>query len=806
MHKNLLLLLLFTLIHFSASAQSGRQISGTITDSTGKKISAASLKLISTTDTLTARSNEAGEFVFEKVKASVFLISVTRLGYQPANRKYLYKEGIYDLFLDPIILKTESRMLNEVVISGTPAVTIKEDTVEYRASDYQLRENALAEDLLKKLPGIEVDKDGNIKSGGKSVTRVRVNGKDFFGGDVKTATQQLPANIIDKIQIVDDFGDQANITGIKDGDPDKVLNIQIRPDKNNGYFARGTLAGGNKDRYQASVTANSFKNTQQLAVLANLNNTNASMFNFTGGGGRGQFAAGGGRGQFAGGQSQSGADGITSVGSIGLNYRDEWGKKLSSYGSYSFSNRNNDVQSNQLRNTTFKDALISNDQNNNDNTISNNHRFNWNLEYKIDSLNYIKFSPSFNYSRADNEGFSNYTQSSNSALISDGIISTISGSESPSLGAGLLVNHRFTKRGRNISLNLSLNNSRNTSDEDEINQYTNYNAAGNTAVYTRQHLDILNRNLSSGATLSYNEPLSPTANLEFNYSYNYSKYTNERQTVDINQQGVSTINTEQSNDYDYSFTTNRIGMNYRVTQKRYNYSIGASVQPTVLEGNALVSNAFTTYRNTGLNFVPVARFSYNFSKTRSFNIRYFGRSNEPSYSQLQPIPDISNRQFQVFGNPDLNAEFNHSLNFRYNNFDFSTGNVLFTSLSATVTQNKIVQNLSIKNDPAIGLIQETRYLNTDGYYSVNGFYNFSKPFAERKYVFSSNGSANFNNNISFNADEKNTGRNWILSQGFSREYCTVLIKARMAWIPDLTHRFLLTESTLTVKRIFLKAG
>ena len=174
----------------------------------------------------------------------------------------------------------------------------------------------------------------------------------------------MPANIIDKIQIVDDFGDQANITGIKDGDPDKVLNIQIRPDKNNGYFARGTLAGGNRDRYQASVTANSYKGTQQLSVLANLNNTNASMFNFTGGGGGGPrvqtSGGGGGRGQFGGGQSQSGGDGITSVGSVGLNYRDEWSKNLSSYGSYSFSSRNNDLQSNQLRKSVFGETLIIN--------------------------------------------------------------------------------------------------------------------------------------------------------------------------------------------------------------------------------------------------------------------------------------------------------------------------------------------------------------------------------------------------------------------------------------------------------------
>ncbi len=765
--KKPLLLILLAFIQLTVSAQTTRQVKGLVADSTGIKLNAVGIKLNSPTDTLTTITNSEGLFTFKNVKSSVFTISATSLGFQSSIKKYLFKDDNTPITLPLIILKYESQLLNEVTVSGTPSVTIKEDTVEYRASDYELRENALAEDLLKKLPGIEVDKDGNVKAQGKAITKVRVNGKDFFGGDVKTATQQLPADIIDKIQIIDDYGDQANLTGIKDGDPDKILNIQVRADKNNGYFARGTLGGGNKERYQASVTANTFKDTKQISVLANLNNTNASLFNFSGGGGGGnrmQFR-GGGRSRQSG--AQTGSDGITSVSSIGLNYRDEWSKKVSSYGSYSFSNRNNDVQSLQLQQNNFQSNTILNDQNSENQTLNNNHRFNWNLEYKIDSLNYLKFSPSFSYSNSQNDGLTNFIQSTKTVKTSDGITNTNTSSNSPNLGANLLLNHRFAKRGRNVSLNLSLNNSRNTSDEDEVNDYVNYDPNGNNEVYRRQQLDILNRNLSNGLTLTYNEPLSRTSNLELNYNYNYSKYDNERQTYQLDEQGISAFDPSLSTNYDYSFTTNRIGLNYRVNQKRYNYSVGGSIQPTVLEGSAVVSNVFRTYRNTGLNLIPVARFSYNFSKTRSFNVRYLGRSNEPSYTQLQPIADLSNPQFPVYGNPDLNAEFNHSLNIRYNNFDFASGNVLFTNLNATFTQNKIVTDIILSRDPNIGSIQETRYKNTDGYYTVNGFYNFSKPFQEKKYVISLNGSANFNNNVSFSNSQKNTGRNWILSQGLN---------------------------------------
>lgn len=763
--KKILLFLVIGLIHFSAFAQTGRQISGSVIDSTGNKIGAASIKLISAKDTLNTSTDDKGSFTFRNVKSSAFMLSVTRLGFQTINRKYQHSDGVTPISLDPIALNYESRLLNEVVISAAPVITIKEDTVEYRASDYKLRENALAEDLLKKLPGIEVDKDGNIKAQGKAITKVRVNGKDFFGGDVKTATQQLPADIIDKMQIIDDYGDQANLTGIKDGDPEKILNIQIRPDKNKGYFARGALGGGNKDRYQASLTANSFKDKQQISFIGNLNNTNSSVFNFGGGGGNRVQITGGRMG--GGNTGGSGGEGITLVGSMGLNYRDEWSKKVSSYGSYSFSNRDNDVISNQLSQNNFQNSLILNDQDNSNSTISNNHRLNWNIEYRPDSLNFIKFSPNFSYSKSDANGFSNYTQLNNSEPSSAGITSNNSVSEAPSLGGNLLFNHRFAKRGRNVSLNVSLNNSETDQERDELNQYTNYRPAGDTEVYRHQQLDIMNRSLNTGASFSYNEPLSRTSNLEFNYNFNYTKYKNERETFDLDLQGNALHNAALSNNYDYSFTTNRIGVNYRVNQKKYNYSVGASVQPTVLEGNSVISNVKTPYRNNGFNFVPTARFSYNFSRTRSFNASYSGRSNEPGYTQLQPIPDVSNPQYPVYGNPELNAEFNHRFNLRYNNFEFNTGNVLFTNISASFTDDKVVTDITRRNDPAVGLVQETRYLNTDGYYTVNGFYNYSKPFAERKYVISVNGSANFNNNVSFSDGQKNIGENWILSQGLN---------------------------------------
>ena len=765
--KHILSFFLLSLISLSAFSQSNYEVSGTVRDSSGLSVIAATVKLRSAKDSLFTRTNADGAFSFKGVKSGQFTLSITSLGFQSALRKYMYNEGEGNLALGVINLKNSSKQLNEVVISGTPTVTVKEDTLEFRAADYKLKDDAQVEDLLRKLPGVEVDKDGNVKAQGKAVTRVRVNGKDFFGGDVKTATQQLPANLIDKVQLIDDYGDQANFTGVKEGDPEKILNIQIRPDKNNGYFTQGRIGQGNEGRYQGNISANMFNKTQQISVQGNLNNTNTSLFNFNGGGGgaRVQLGGGGGGGgariQIGGGGGNAGGDGLTRVASVGLNYRDEWSKKLTSYGNYSYANRNNEVLRTTQQQNINTSGFLLNNQNSTSNTSSINHRFNWNLEYKIDSVNYLKVTPYFNLGQSNGTSANTFAfLQDGTSLISSGNNGGISSSETPNFGADALFNHRFGKRGRTASVTLSLSKNNTTQENDAINQTTPVGVP--IAVYQRQVVSNNNTNTTTRSGISYIEPLSRTESLEFNWNFSLADYQNGRTTLGTNiPNGVLEIVPLQSNDYTYSFMTNRLGMNYRVTQKKYNYSLGLGVQPSLLSGTS-VSNQ-TSYRRTALNIIPVLRYSYNFSKTKEFNASYNGRNNEPSFNQLQPVTDVSNPQFPVVGNPNLKAEFSHNINIRYNNFNFEKGDVWFTNFSVNLTENKIVSNSAFLPGNKI----ETRYLNTNGFYSVNGFYTWSKPFAERKYTLSINGFANYSNNINFVDDQKNIGKNLIISQGAS---------------------------------------
>jgi hypothetical protein len=277
-----IVLLPFTLLIItSLFAQQPRTISGKLVDSSLSPVARATVTLFYETpgDTLRTTSSQEGLFQFEGVKSRPFFIRTTHLGYKKYEKKF-ENEGLA-LQLPAIILTQQIRTLEEIIIE-TPPIQVKEDTVEYKADSFKVKPNAMVEDLLRKLPGVSVDKDGNVTAQGKTVTKVKVNGKDFFQGDVKTATRELSADMIDKVQVVDDYGDQSAISGIRDGEPEKVINLQLKKDKNKGVFGRATAGYGTDDRYQANLNANYFNNNKQLSLIANSNNVNNSSFNVGG--------------------------------------------------------------------------------------------------------------------------------------------------------------------------------------------------------------------------------------------------------------------------------------------------------------------------------------------------------------------------------------------------------------------------------------------------------------------------------------------------------------------------------------------
>jgi hypothetical protein len=777
---------LFTIIFFittlQAYAQTGRQISGVVKDSTGITIPGSTIKLFtSPKDSLVTATDPNGKFTFPDVNINQFSVVVLSVGYQPLKRRFILNNATTPADLAPIVLKGEAIALQGVTITDVNAIKLKEDTVEYNAAAYKVREGAPVEDVIKKLPGVDVDKDGNITAQGKSVSKVRLNGKDYMAGDVTSLTKNLPADLVQSIQVVDDYGDQANITGIKTGDPQKVLNINIKPSKNYGYFGQATAGGGRDaipetdgtkdgDRYIASANIFSFSGNRQIAISGNLNNTNTNLFNFGGGGPGGGGRPGGGGPP---GLNSNSANGITTARSLGFNYRDSWGKKVTVYGSYSFADNTVNTISTSIQNNISLNNPTVNNTGSTEKDDKINHRFNFNIEWKPDTVNYFKISPTFSYAGLHTLENAASDLQSTTSTISDYTLNLMSYSSAPNYGLNVLYNHRFNTHGRNFSVYV-------TSGSSASNQYQNpvYDyLAGRANAPVNQEINTNSRTDSVGTSFSYMEPLSKLSYLELNYNYHYANTTADKATDTLTADGTMNRYDLLSNDYTFKFITNRFGVNYRFIEKKYNYTLGVAAQPSLLEGSSQES---APTHITTFNFSPVARFIYNFSRSQSLSFNYSGASNSPTYSELQPVTDFSSASYPVQGNPDLKPEYNNIVNLRYNKFDFASGNVFFSNLNFTQTDNKIVANTvtyprNYTTNPKLAGTILTRYENANGYYGASAFYLYAKPWEKRKFTLMVNGNINYNNNISYisNVDsssflestQKNIAKNLVLTQG-----------------------------------------
>ncbi|WP_170878360.1 TonB-dependent receptor [Daejeonella lutea] len=761
MNKKLILFLSIFLLGNSLYAQTPRNVSGVVQDSTGTGVFSATIRLVpsGSGDTLMTRSDVDGNFTFRAVSNSNFSVLVSSLGFAPTTVNSTNTDGATPIVLPTIILKATSRLIQEVVVNGTPPVLIKTDTVEYRVSDLKLKPDAVVEDAIKRLDGAEVDKDGNVTAAGKPVTKIKVNGKEVFGGDMKTITKNIPADAIDKIQLVEDYGDQANFTGVKEGDPETIINITTRPGRDRGYMVNSTVGGGTDERYQMGLFAQQMQGERILGINANLNNNGTQIGGENFGGRMGQRGGGGG---FQGG---GGGQGITNLSSVALNYNNKFGDKLRLASSYYFNNQDRSTISNVFRsNANTLGTILSNEFSDASN-VTSSHSFNGRLEYNINKSNLLVFTPFLT--------FRNTTSESTGSVSQTGVINqnqttvATNSSFTPNVNANLLYNHLFPKAGRNYSLNLSFRNSNLESDQENDNHIVYNDPAGNTlkdSINFRLN-STANRTFSTSSRLVYNEPISKTGRLQFNYDINYNKYDNSRISSLANAAGVPQPIDSLSNIFDYSFVSQRIGMNYNYRDKNSELSLGLTANPTQLSGSSATLG--TSISRSNLFFAPIARYQYRFGGTKSIRVNYFGSAAEPQFAQLQPVRDVSNPQRPIVGNPDLNSSFSHNVDaeLRFSNIEKRSS--LMFNIQGNAISNQIVQNIVLIPDVFGSRKQEVRYVNTNGYYSYYGGYNWSKSFADRQYTVRLSGDTRFTRGVSLADNIKNYSNRRNISQRLS---------------------------------------
>lgn len=752
-------------LSFLTYGQQTRSVSGTVQDTAQLNLEGVNVRLISVSDTLSTITDDGGNFYFDRVTSPEFRLVFSLLGFQLQDNFYRVNPLYLNNQLITVMLKPQRNILKEVVVFARP-IEIKGDTVQYNTAAYQVAEGALLEELLKKLQGVDVKRSGKVVAHGVPVSRIKVNNKDFFGGDVLTATRNLPAEIIENVQIIDDYGDQANFTGIKSSSPEKIINITIKEDRNRGMFGQVTTGVGTDHRYLGSISANSFDNERQLSVLGSVNNTNASLFSF------GDITGAGGRESTSSDLSSmiEMDDGINKTNSIGMNFRNTLSDKITMYGGYVYVNRTNETEGTTDITSNFQSGVIVNEETRDLHSESDQHSLVWNIESRLSDRTYLKISPNLRYQTSDSD-------SDGSSLIESGLLTTsrqiwgVDESFSPRGELDMLFNHRFKKEGRRFSMtvhgNLSEDDKENSVSEANIHIDSSY--ADPLRKIERYSQSLFNdrdvKNFSLHA--SYIEPISEKSLVEVNFEHIYASYKNSRKTFNIgNYSSNLPISDSTVLDYAYQYQLNRVGFNFQYNDDRTTYTIGFGLQPTRLTGYYTHKRDTATNRQY-MNFVPSLRVAYKINKFSNFSVYYQGRNNHPDFAQIQPVQDRTNSQNIIFGNPLLKSEFINQISLQYRSFALKSGNSFFSSLTFQNIKDKIVVNrVSVPNTTK----QTTSFQNTSGYFDANAYYLYSLSLIEEVLNVNFSGSAIYTNNISYINFQRNKGRYLVYTQGLQTSF------------------------------------
>jgi hypothetical protein len=760
MRKTLLLLLSVCFATLLLGQKNGT-VKGMAFDTISKQpVSGATVTVLERKDsslvTFTMTGND-GRFELKGLANGDYRIMISHVNYYNSNKYVSLSDNNRTVELGNLVMNDKTKVLEEVVLaSEAPPVTLINDTIQYNAGSFKTQPNATVEQLLKKLPGIKVEKDGTIKAQGEKVTKVLVDGKEFFGNDPKVATKNLPADAVDKVQVYDKQSDQAQLTGFEDGNYEKTINLKLKKDKKKGMFGKVNAGAGNKERYEGKFNLNSFKGARQFSAIGMGNNTNAEGFsfmdilNFTGELARMQRGGGGNininvSGDEASAMGINGGrnSGINTAGGGGLNYNDIIGTKLDFQSNYFYNRYNPNQESHIQRQYFLPDSSYFYNQNSFSDNISNSHRFNLNALYQVDTFNSIRITPSFSYQQTDNRSQTDYqTLSENKQLTNDGFSNTTSDTKGYNFRNDIIWRRKFARKGRTFSLSLqtSLNESDGDGSLSSVNSFYNPNGSLLKKDTLNQKSTTKGDLKSYNARAVYTEPLWKRSLLEFSVSRSNSKSTAEKQTWDFNKGSgkFDQLNTRLTNDFENTYSFTNAGIRMRTQKKKYNYAIGANWQLAKLQGKIISGTKDSLISKTFRNILPNARFQYNFTRFKNLSVNYNTATNQPSMSQLQPVPDNSNALNIKEGNPDLKQEYSHTVQAHLNLLSPYKNKNLFMFLTFQATQNKIVNNDNIS---PLG-IKTTKPVNVNGVYAINSNISYSMPvrFLKGSVEISNNGS------------------------------------------------------------------
>ena len=739
------------------------------------------------------RADKNGNFKIENNKAGSYILLITH----PYMGDYFDNIDIVanqDLELGNVYLTPKSKLLSEVIVRSGSPIKIKGDTLVYTADSFKVRPGANVEELLRRLPGITVDKSGQITAMGERVKKVLVDGEEFFGSDPGIATKNLRADAVQEVQVFDKKSDQAEFTGIDDGVRDKTINLKMK--KMAGYFGKVELGGGLKDKYDNSVMANFFQNKRKIAgygIMSNTGQTNLDWQDAQNYGGSDNITSGmtDDGGMFitvSGGDDNywGGRNGIPRNWNAGFHYSNKFNKEKNSFNSgYKFSKV---ISPGETR--TFSETFLPGQDPWSSNSISKNrtstdkHAVNMTVEFNLDSNNSIKWTSRFNNnSSLSNVDYYSETLDENDDFINNSTRRSTTNSDKNNVASSVLWRHKFKKIARTLSINTDFNWSRSKSNGllYSLNNYYN-NGVFNFRDTTDQEniTDITNNTIST--KISYTEPLAKDFYVELSYGFTYNNNQNDRLTNVKNINGkYEDMVDSLSNFFVFNRTQNTPGVNFRINKKKHNITFGTAVDINEFEKKDLSKDTITNYNF--VNIIPRASYTYKIKANESLRINYNGSTTAPSPEQLQPTRINTDPLNIYIGNPDLKQSFRSNIGLNYNYYNVLKEKNFFANMNYAFTDNAFVQSSTIDNSTGKRTYQT---VNADGnsYFNINVMYGFKiKGFSWRNDIgpsFNLNRSVEYINGVK-NINSTKMYQLQLGTSSYKQEKHMVWISARVGW-------------------------
>lgn len=750
----------FTLVAilFFTSGYSQKVI-GTLQDAIDQspliKATVAILKTDSTSVIAESVSNTKGGFTVNNPKPGRYILRITSIGYGTTLIGFNMPNGDFDF--GSIKVNKSAETLSNIVISGAPPpVRMKGDTAEFSASQFKVNPDATTEDLIKKMPGVTVDKTGTVTAQGEKVQKVTVDGRDFFGDDATATLRNLPSEIVDKIQVFDKMSDQSQLTGFDDGNSVKSINIVTKADMRQGNFGRIYAGYGTDDRYAGGGNISFFNNARRISIIGLTNNVNQQNFSSedlvgaSSGGGRGGRRGGGGGG-FGGGNNffVGQQSGISKTNAIGINYGDAWGKKVDVSASYFFNNSNLNNNQTINRQNLSTDSTTYYDENSISHSENYNHRFNLRLNYKIDSSNtlLITTNASLQTNNSANDILGINSGSNHQYLISKTGNNLESDRKGSNIRTGLLFSHAFPKKGRSFSVGFytGLNTNDGYNYNNAINSYYKINLITDTV---NRYTDNTSNSNSYNLNFEYTEPLAPKTQLQISYNpaFQHSKADQETFNYDNGTSKYSILDTILSNKFESNYNTQNAGLTIRRGDRDNMLSAGISYQFSDLRSSQVFPYQ-TDVHYTFENFLANAFGRFKIGKYGSIRTFYRGSVSSPSVTQLQNVINTNNQLFYSMGNPDLKQQYTNRGMLRYSyanrltsksffaNFFLSGINNYVSNATYTATKDSLLTDGILLHKGS----QLSKPVNLNGYISANSFFNYSMPLKFMKTNLNLNG-------------------------------------------------------------------